>query len=180
VDIPQDVLLDQFEGWYEHQMPRLFAFVCYRLGDQAAAEDLTALICEKAMTNLHRYDAERGDMGGWIYGIARHEVQRYRRDYRRAPAMISLGALPNMQASGASIEEIFQRTELTRCVIQHLGNLPERDQEIVALRYGAELSHNQIAEMLGLSTGNVRVLLHRALDKLHQILIHQYEAADHE
>jgi RNA polymerase sigma-70 factor, ECF subfamily len=180
VEIPQDVLLDQFEEWYEHHIPRLYAFVCYQLGDQTAAEDLTALICEKAMMNLHRYDAERGDMGGWIYGIARHEVQRYRRDNRRAPAVVSLGALPNIQANGASMEEILLHAELTRSVIQHLGDFPEREQEIVALRYGAELPHDEIARMMGLSAGNVRVLLHRTLDKLQRILMDQYEAADHE
>src|SRR5699024_6601508 len=76
----------EFEEWYEHDMPRLFNYLSYRVRDRAAAEDLTAAICEKAVQNLHRYDPARSDLAGWIFGIARNELLHYLRSYRRRPS----------------------------------------------------------------------------------------------
>jgi RNA polymerase sigma-70 factor (ECF subfamily) len=167
--------MSTFEEWYEQDMMRLFNYFSYRVRDRALAEDLTAAVCEKAVQNLHRYNPLQGDMAGWIFGIARHELQHhFRADRRRQPAL-SLESLPDMQSRGETVEEQVDRLALVRAAIRHLGSLSERDQDIIALRYGANLTSEETARMLGLSSENVRVMLHRALQKLRNMLISEAE-----
>ena len=63
-------------------------------------------------------------------------------------------------------EEVFQRLELRSAV----GRLAERDRELVALRFGADLTARQIGELLDLKTNAVEVALHRALATLRSLL----------
>lgn len=168
----------EFEQWFDQDMPRLFNYLSYRISDRAAVEDLTAAICEKGVQNLHRYDPARSDMAGWMFGIARHELLHYLRTQRRRPPPLSLDSLPELIASGETVEERAARLDLTRAALRHLGKLSEREQDILALRYGADLPSHEIARMVGMTAGNTRVTLHRALEKLRHLLIAEHEAAN--
>jgi RNA polymerase sigma-70 factor (ECF subfamily) len=55
-------------------------------------------------------------------------------------------------------------------LVGHMRKLPPREQEIVSLKFDAELSNAQIARILGLSEGNVRVILFRTLKKLREMM----------
>lgn len=167
----------EFEQWYERDMPRLFNYLSYHVCDREAAEELTSAVCEKAAQNLHRYDPGQGDMAGWVFGIARRELLHHWRGKGRRPASLSLDSLPDMQASGETVEEQAHRLALTRAALRYLGELSGREQELIALRYGADLNSEQIARIVGLTAGNVRVMLHRALDKLRHRLISEQEVA---
>ena len=67
--------LELFEMWYSNEMPRLFNYVAYLVRDRAAAEDLTAAICERALGRLHQYDVRRGNLDAWMFAIARNAVR---------------------------------------------------------------------------------------------------------
>ncbi len=168
----------EFEAWYEADMPRLFNYLSYRVRDRESAEDLTAAVCEKAMQLLHRYDPRQGDMAGWIFGIARNELLHYLRDHSRRLQEVSLDKLPDMQARGETVEQQVSRLTLTRMAIQRLGELSEDEQELIALRYGAGLNSNEIGRIVGLTPGNVRVKLHRALEQLRTMLISEEEVTN--
>lgn len=45
-------VLDLFELWYEQEMPHLFNYVCYRVRDEALAEEITSTVCEQALVHL--------------------------------------------------------------------------------------------------------------------------------
>jgi RNA polymerase sigma-70 factor, ECF subfamily len=165
----------QFETWYETDMPRLFSYISYRVRERAIAEDLTAAVLETAAANLHRYDVRRGTFDAWILGIARHKLMHYMRSYRTANPMLSLDVLPDVRADGDSIEEIAETIALTQRTLIYVSQLPEREQEIIALRYGMNMNSEQIARLMDLSAGNVRVLLHRAIEKLQRLLLSECE-----
>jgi RNA polymerase sigma-70 factor (ECF subfamily) len=167
-----------FETWYAESMPRLFNFIAYRVHDQALAEDITATVCEKAVKNLHLYDEDRGAFNAWMFGIARHEVQHALRNQRRRPPALSLDSLPEVQADGASVEHIAERRALFHLAQHHLSHLPDREQELIALRFGAGLSHGEISRFLGMNPVTARVVLHRALSKLRSAL-QAVEEVDH-
>jgi RNA polymerase sigma factor (sigma-70 family) len=178
VNDPGDDQITRFEAWYEQDMPRLFNYISYRVRDEAVAEDLTSAVCEKAIESLHRYDALQSKLDAWIFGIARNELMHYYRHRSRTPQRVSLDGLPELVAEGASVEEIVSRTALTRQAIQLLDQLDDREQEIIALRYGADLTSGEIARLIDLTPGNVRVVLHRAMDRLHTLLVNEHEAND--
>ncbi len=66
--------------------------------------------------------------------------------------------------------------EVFRQAVLSLHHLDEQEQEVIALRYGAELSNQEIAEVMGLSPNHVGVLLHRTLKKLRQAMQIEEEA----
>ncbi len=167
-----------FEAWFAESMPKLFNFVAYRVQDRGTAEDITAIVCEKAVKNLHRYEADRGAFNAWMFGIARHEIQHALRSQQRRPQTISLESLPEVQARGASVEQITERRALFEEIQAHLTELPEREQELVALRFGAGLSHADVGHIVGMNPVTVRVALHRALNKLRAAL-QSFEEIDH-
>jgi RNA polymerase sigma factor (sigma-70 family) len=139
---------------------RVYAYAAYRLGDGPDAEDATSETFERALRYTDSYDARKGEPAGWLIGIARRCVDQ-----------VLAGRLPVVEApdveSTADLEqETVTRLELARA----LSSLSENDRELVALRYGADLSARQIGELLEMRTNAVEVALHRALERLRRQL----------
>jgi RNA polymerase sigma-70 factor, ECF subfamily len=135
---------------------RVYAYVAYRIGDGVEAEDVTSESFERALRYRASFDPSRGDPASWLIGIARRCIA----DAALKREMPS-DHLPELV--GDSHEETaLMRIEL-RSAVAHLD---ERDRELLALRFGADLSARQIGEILDLKTNAVEVALHRALARL--------------
>lgn len=167
-----------FEAWYEREMPRLFNYVSYLVRDRTAAEDLTAAICERALVNLHQYDQHKGTLDAWMFTIARNVTKNHFRSVQRNPRAASLSTMPEVRSSAPNPEEAAELEETFRQIAGNLDQLSEQEQEVVALRFGADLSNLAIAEIMQLTPNHVSVLLHRALNKLRQAIIVEEVPAD--
>jgi RNA polymerase sigma factor (sigma-70 family) len=163
---PQQALIERFERWFEEEMPRLYRYLCYQTSDQTAAEEITSTACEKALNKLDQYDPQRGEMRVWLFGIVRNELREYYRSRKQRGAQISLESVPEFTFLSQSPEQAFQNKEAFIEVLRALATFPEREQEVIALRYGASLAVQEIARIMGLSENNVSVLLHRTIEKL--------------
>jgi RNA polymerase sigma factor (sigma-70 family) len=139
---------------------RVYAYAAYRLGDGADAEDATSDAFERALRYRDSYDRDKGEPVAWLIGIARRCVDQILAD--RLP----VGEPPDVEAPINLEEETVSRLELARA----LTALSEHDRELVALRYGADLSARQIAELLEARTNTIEVSLHRALSRLRRQL----------
>jgi RNA polymerase sigma-70 factor (ECF subfamily) len=140
---------------------RVYAYVAYRVGDGVHAEDITSDVFERALRYRKRYDARRGSPISWLIGIARRAIADH-----MAGEQAHTSELPDVSVSNVFEDQIAARLELREAV----GRLPERDRELIALRYGADLTATQIAKILGLRTNTVEVSLHRALTALRRTL----------
>ena len=137
---------------------RLYSYVAYVVGDGPDAEDLTSEAFERALRYRSSYDPTKGSPAAWLIGIARRCIaDRPRRDLP--------GELPEPAAPGFESERVD-----ALAVRAAVARLVERDRELVALRYGADLTARQIAEVLGLQTNAVEVALHRLHAKLREEL----------
>jgi RNA polymerase sigma factor (sigma-70 family) len=137
---------------------RVYSYVAYRIGPGADAEDVTSDVFERALRYRASYDKSLGRPLPWLLGIARRCVDDA--VARRPPVTDSQAA---DQASGEDVEgEAVQRL----AVASALNTLDDRAQDLIALRYGADLSARQIGEILGMKTNAVEVALHRALARL--------------
>lgn len=137
---------------------RVYAYVAYRIGDGAEAEDVTSETFERALRYRSSYDPRRGPPAAWLVGIAR----RCLADAAGRRAGEVLAAEPREVAGRDEAADAAARLDLAQAV----ATLPERDRELIALRYGADLKAREIAELLDLKTNAVEVALHRALEKL--------------
>lgn len=157
----QNARLD-WEAVYAETLPKIFHYFCYRVGDEIVAEDLTSRTFEKAWVSRDRFRDDMGSFKMWIFGIARHvAVDHYRNEKNELP----LGhAVP--QAGQTSPEIILQRHSDFSRLAKLLGELPERERELISFKYGAELTNRAIAELTGLSETNVGTILYRVVRKL--------------
>jgi RNA polymerase sigma factor (sigma-70 family) len=140
---------------------RVYAYVAYRVGDGPDAEDIASEAFARAVRYRESFDETRGDPVAWLIGIARRCIAAHFHD-RPEPAV----ELPDAPAPGNLADDAVRRLELARA----LATLDARDRELVALRYGADLTAKQIAELLGLRVNTVEVALHRTLRRLRNVL----------
>ncbi len=136
---------------------RVYAYVAYRLGDGQDAEDVTSETFARALRYRNSYDRSKGEPISWLLGIARRCV-----DGRLALVPEDLVEAPE-KVDDCDVEA---RVVARLTLADALAKLSTRDREVIALRYGADLTAAQIGVRLGLSTNAAEVALHRALDRL--------------
>jgi RNA polymerase sigma-70 factor, ECF subfamily len=153
-----------FGRLYDRYVDKIYAYVYRRVNDDALAQDITAAAFEKALRGLPRYRWRGVSFVAWLYRIARNEmIQRLRRERFLAP-------LRGWLRSPVNVEKTAETREQQSRVQLALKQLPDQDREVIALRFYEELSSAEVAEILGCSTANVYVKLHRALARLRQEL----------
>jgi RNA polymerase sigma-70 factor (ECF subfamily) len=156
---------------YEDHAQDLFAFLAYRTGDRALAEDLLADTFERVLTARRGHDGRRGSAKTWLYAIAlnllRDHLRRAgaeRRALERTRVPVAAGSDPG--ADDARFAQIDDRDQIAGA----LQALPEDEREALALRYGADLGMREIARLLDepLTTveGRVRRGLRRVRDEV--------------
>lgn len=148
---------------YAEQLPRVYNFFRYRVGDGALAEDLTSVTFEKAWRGRNRYRHDLGRFGTWLMAIARNvAVDHYRGRRPDAP----LEEAEAVAAAGPTPEQLAEH----RSDLERLGGLiaalPERERDLISLKYGADLNNREIARLTGMSESNVGTRLHRAVQTL--------------
>ena len=148
---------------YREQLPRVFNFFRYRLGNTADAEDLTARTFEKAWRARHRYRRDVAAFSTWLLAIARHVAVDYLR--ARRPS-VPLEAASSVASTADSPEQAAMLDSDAQRLATLLATLPERDRELLALKYGAEMTNRAIARLTGLSESNIGTIVHRAVDAL--------------
>ena len=139
---------------------RVYAYVAYRIGHCADADDITSETFARALRYRDTYDATRGTPISWLIGIARRCVDESLSQPRTSSDP------PECPSSGDLANDAIDRLTM-RAAVSQLG---ERDRELIALRYGADLSAREIAQRLELSTNAVEVGLHRARSRLRAAL----------
>ncbi|MGA2470740.1 MAG: sigma-70 family RNA polymerase sigma factor [Solirubrobacteraceae bacterium] len=148
----------------EQHMSDVYAFFAYRLGSRADAEDLTQATFERAFRAWARYDPGRASVRTWLLAIARNLLI----DHYRSSAVRSeqpLDGEAGLEAAGGSAD-----LGLDPALASALAALGEREREIIALRYGADMSGREIASLTGLTLANVQQILSRSLRQLRSAL----------
>jgi RNA polymerase sigma factor (sigma-70 family) len=156
---------EAFTAFYEQYLPKIFKYVSYRVTDRFLAEDITSIIFEKALTKFNQYDAEKAAISTWIFRIARNTLIDHFRAGGREPT-VPLDEAINAPVKDPTPEEAAINSEECRRLKRCIARLSAPEQEIVALKFSAEMTNRQIAGMLGLSESNVGVILYRAVRKM--------------
>jgi RNA polymerase sigma-70 factor (ECF subfamily) len=135
---------------------RVYAYVAYRIGDGPDAEDVTNDVFERALQYRDSYDPSKGEPAAWLIGIARRRIDTSGRRWETASAD------EHVAAPGDLEEDTVRRLTLNSAI----AKLDKRERDLIALRYGADLTARQIGELLGERTNTIEVALHRALGRL--------------
>ncbi len=149
---------------YREYLPRVLHYIRLRVGDEDLAQDLTATVFERAVARIDSLRSEDA-FPAWLFRIAHNTVVEY---FRRNRPLMPLH--PGLSASDPLPEARVLATSEVEALLRALAVLSEREQEIVRLRFVAELRNREVAVITGLTENHVAVILYRALRRLRQEL----------
>jgi RNA polymerase sigma-70 factor (ECF subfamily) len=150
---------------YEEHVWSVYGFFGYHRLSRHDAEDLTQACFERAIRAWPRYDPARASVKTWLLAIAQNLlIDHHRRERSRRHS--STDAEGFDEALLGSTPAPGERFELSPGLADALASLSEREREVIALRFGGELSGPEIAALLDLSLANVQQIASRALRKL--------------
>jgi RNA polymerase sigma-70 factor (ECF subfamily) len=156
-------LRQDFAGAYKQHISDVYGFVAYRTRSRADAEDLTQVTFERALGAWRQYDPRRASVRTWLLAIARNVVADH---HRRGPGRAEDPVDALTVGRDALVDPEEPAWGLDPRLAAGLEALGQRDREVVALRFGGDLSGPEIAEMTGLTLANVQQILSRSLRKL--------------
>ena len=151
-----------FEAVYRTELPRVYNFFRYRVGDDQVAEDLTAETFEKAWRKREQYRADLASFSTWLFALAR----RVAADHYRKRRPTSPLEETTLVADVSPLEDLAQERAEFAQLAKLLTRLADRERELVALKYGAGLTNRDIARLSGLSETNVSTILSRVTQQL--------------
>ena len=164
-----------WDAIYEEELPRIYNYFLYRVNNRQVAEDLTSTTFERAWSSRKSYRADIAAISTWLFTIAhRVGVDYYRKKQLKVLDIDEVYQL----AGGESPENIIQTQFEKERLAKVIARLPGREQEIIALKYGAELSNQEIAGLLNLSASNVGTIAHRTVLQIRRLL-EQEEVKEH-
>ncbi len=159
---------EAFVALYRRRQGGVYRFALHMSGSQTIAEDVTQEVFMVLMRESHGYDALRGSLAAYLYGIARNHVLRcLDRNRPFVPMSVDDGDEAAETASAPLVAQDDPLGELTRnetiaAVRQAILALPAHYREVVVLCDLHEMSYAEAAEVLCCAVGTVRSRLHRA------------------
>ena len=150
-----------FGRLYDRYVQPIYRYIYSRVGSTHEAEDITSQTFVKAYESLKGY-RERGLFSAWLFRIAQSKLNDH---FRRSRREVGLEAAGEILEREDALGVLIRAEELSRMrsIIAHLD---EEQQELIRLRYVAELSFAEIADLLGRREDAVKKSVYRLLARL--------------
>ena len=157
-------MIPDMETLYTQYSSKVTGYIYTRIRNRADAEDLCADVFEKVQRKLAEFDPARASVSTWIFTITRNTVMDY---YRRSKPTEELDE--NL-SDNLEIDESLLNTETLSELAGALRALPEELRDLIVLRYYDGKPLTEVAEIMGLSYGAVKLRHQSALAKLRKAL----------
>lgn len=161
-------LKTEFDELWAQTAGKVRAYMFCACGSWTDADDMVQDCYLRALRGWGQFDG-RASRQAWLFGIARRTRADWYRRKSRKSAAVSVGNLDDIE-SGSGQGQSANRIELVWGAIKELG---AEQSDVVRLRFAADLSYAEIAEVLGIPVGTVRSRLHRGLKTIRQKLKEQ-------
>ena len=158
---------DDFGKLYDLYVERVYRHIYYRVGNTEDTEDLTQQVFIRAWKAIGRYKKTASPFLAWLMRISHNLVVDY---YRSKKDMTYLESELMFKDSGSNpgrlAEEHFDQQQLRKAILQ----LPDEQQQVILMSFIEGFTYAEIASALGKREGTIRVIVHRALKKMRQML----------
>jgi RNA polymerase sigma-70 factor (ECF subfamily) len=152
---------EAFGALYDRHVQEVYRFVCARLHNGAAAEDVTADVFLSALRAMPRYRDQGRPFSCWLLRIATNAVATY---YRRQHVTAEV---PEGLADGAALIDSIVMRKLEMAGLWRLvGALPPAQRQAMQLRFQQDRSARETARIMGKSEAAVKLLIYRAVGRL--------------
>jgi len=155
---------------------RVFRFARMLCHNPADSEDLAQEALLKAMRSLHRFDPSRGSLDTWLWTIVMNVARDAGRASTRAETLWDrIVSLHRSDAGENEVETLALRRLSDAQLIDEVTRLPRRYRSLIALRFGGDLSYDEMAQLLHENPAAVRQAMRRALKVLRIRLEEKHE-----
>jgi RNA polymerase sigma-70 factor, ECF subfamily len=158
-----------FGEFYERYLKEIYRYIFFRVYDHDEAEDLTTKVFLEVWESLTGKPRkhEVNNIRAWIYRIAHNKVIDYHRT-RKPLVSIEDHLHKNLQIAGleGEIDDLFVSQKLAQGVRQLSGTY----QQVIVLRFINQMSHAEVSEIMGVTESHVRVIQHRALQQMREVM----------
>jgi RNA polymerase sigma-70 factor (ECF subfamily) len=152
---------------YEENFDRIYRYIVLKIGDRTEAEDMTQQVFLNVLKSISSYKWQGMPFTSWLYRIAHNQIVDFLRKKSRRITVPLDESIPSV---GDNPEHAaMQRLEIERLAMA-AKKLTSAQQEVISLRFAAELSVAEVAEVMGKSEGAVKALQHSAIVALRKML----------
>lgn len=160
---------ERLEVFYREQYSNIVRYLYRKILNWEDAEDIAQDVFVSCCKNIECYDEEKSSLLTWMYVIANNRLKNYYRDKKVHFDIDQYSEFLPEEDMGLEREAVYVQA-CRDMVADALPDLPERDRQVVISIYFKQLSAKEVSAELGISPGNVRVILNRALGKMRKIL----------
>jgi RNA polymerase sigma-70 factor (ECF subfamily) len=177
---PKQQLDAEFSELYRAHLRDVYSYAYYRVGNHHDAEDLTEQTFLQAYRHFERAQREANGrpLRPWLIRIAHNLAANLYRDRSRRPSS-PIDDSDSLSAPHTTEQLVEGRDELSR-VLEGVRQLPDDRREALIMRFALGMDNREIARALGRSDGATKVLIHRAIKQLEEIISQQGREAEKE
>lgn len=158
---------EAFGKLYDMYVDNIYRHIFYRISNKSDAQDLTQEVFIKAWKALPKYKATKTPFLGWLFTITHNRVIDYYRTHKDYDNIENETITTEKHDSPECFVETRAMQQEVRRAIQQL---PDDQQKVIFMSFIEGFEYSEIAQTLQKSEGNVRVIIHRGLKRLHDIL----------
>ncbi|MBI2868744.1 MAG: sigma-70 family RNA polymerase sigma factor [Chloroflexi bacterium] len=152
---------------YEENFDRIYRYIVMKIGERTEAEDITQQVFVKALKSVSSFSYKGTPFSAWLFRIAHNMIVDYLRQKTKK------GTLPLKDTIVSKTDDPVKTAEMNLSIEELAAaarHLTPSQQEVISLRFSADLSIAEIARMMGKSEGAVKALQHSAVVSLRKIL----------
>jgi RNA polymerase sigma-70 factor (ECF subfamily) len=153
---------------YNLYFPRVYRYILARMGNTYDAEDLTEEVFLRVLDAIERFQWREAPFSAWLFRIAHNAVisQRRKEGARGRSSPLSEALPVKSQGPDEMVENRLALNEIMKAA----ETLPEAQRRVIGLRFAAGLTVAETARAMGKGEGNVKVIQHKAIAKLREML----------
>lgn len=151
---------------YNLYFKRIYRFIFFRVGHKEVAEDLAEDVFIKAYGKISSVN-ENKSFDAWLYQIARNSVIDY---YRQKKTTVAIEDVENTLEYETNIIDIVSLNQQQQFLLKLIKELSSEQQIVIKLKFLENLENDEIAEIIQKSEGAIRVIQHRAIAKLQELI----------
>ena len=153
---------------YTLYFPRVYRYILARTGSTYDAEDLTEEVFMRVLEAIERFQWRDVPFSAWLFRIAHNAlISQRRKDTARGRTAPLLDVLAN---DSRGPDELVENRLALNEIMLAAEQLPEAQRQVIALRFSAALSVAETAQAMGKGEGNVKVIQHKAISKLREMM----------
>lgn len=156
-----------FARLYDLYFPKIYAYTSSKINNKNDVEDVVSETFMKALENISGYEYRGVPFAAWLFTIARNNINNYYvKSGRSKHHELEEGRYIVDDEKQKSPKKNAEQEELSQKVKEVLKDLPERDINVIQLKFFSQLSNREIMHVTGLSESNVAVIIYRTLKKI--------------